>query len=122
MTVALVERARNGDEAAFVVHFDGDLGLAGGVEDAHDAAELVVAERDLRLALLIDDLERLADDVQRRRLALLGQGVRRGDAGPADDNTEERGGAIEATIALEFEVEGEAKPCCVAEAVYRYYA
>ena len=32
------------------------------------------------------------------------------------------GGGVQATIDLTFELEGEAKPACVAQAVYRYYA
>jgi len=31
-------------------------------------------------------------------------------------------GGASATIGLTFEVEGQQKPCCVAEAIYRYYA
>jgi acyl dehydratase len=30
-------------------------------------------------------------------------------------------GGVQATVDLTFEVEGEAKPACVAQAVYRYY-
>ena len=32
------------------------------------------------------------------------------------------GGGVQATIDLTFELEGETKPACVAQAVYRYYA
>jgi acyl dehydratase len=32
------------------------------------------------------------------------------------------GGGVQAAIDLTFELEGETKPACVAQAVYRYYA
>jgi acyl dehydratase len=32
------------------------------------------------------------------------------------------GGGLQATLAITFEIEGQDKPACVAEVVYRYYA
>jgi acyl dehydratase len=37
-------------------------------------------------------------------------------------NVEDVSGGVQATIDLTFELDGETKPACVAQAVYRYYA
>jgi acyl dehydratase len=42
--------------------------------------------------------------------------------GASISNVEEVAGGVQVTMALTFEVEGQEKPSCVAEAVYRYYA
>ncbi len=41
--------------------------------------------------------------------------------GAALDDVEEIAGGAQVTIGLTFEVEGAAKPSCVAQAIYRYY-
>jgi acyl dehydratase len=42
--------------------------------------------------------------------------------GASISNVEEVAGGVQVTMALTFEAEGQEKPSCVAEAVYRYYA
>ncbi len=43
-------------------------------------------------------------------------------AGASLDGLEEIAGGVQATITLTFEVEGQSKPACVAEVLFRYYA